>query len=75
MYNSNNFAQNEQLKCSAFSLSYLLLRAVQCSPGRQNWLKVDEKLLTFKDNNHFCLALSDCEYRELVELKKYVIDK
>lgn len=36
---------------------------------------VDEILLTFKDNNHFCLALSDCEYRELVELKKYVIDK
>ena len=33
------FAQNEQLKCSAFSLSYLLLRAVQCSPGRQNWSK------------------------------------
>ena len=36
---------------------------------------VEEILLTFKDKNHYCLAISDCEYRERVELRIYIIDK
>ena len=33
---------------------------------------IEEILLPFKDKNHYSSALSDCEYRELVEFKKEI---